>query len=121
VLSIPVDGLVRFRSGWRIFLYTTDVHEDELTHGFDVLWGGDEIGSGTDQDDSDVGMEEELSVSPSPSEDDIERQIRDEFAQWKHQTRTDKYRITEDYKIRIVTSSHGHTTHVKHFRHRRDF
>ena len=45
------------------------------------------MGLGTDEDDSDGGMEEELPVPPSPPEDDIERQIRDEFAQWNHQSR----------------------------------
>ena len=54
----------------------------ELEH-----WGGDDMGSGTDEDDSDGDMEEEPFVSPPPSEDVIERQIRDEFAQWKQRTR----------------------------------
>ncbi len=64
---------------------TTDVHEDELIDGIDVLWGGDEMGSGTDEDDSDGDMEESF-VSLPPSEDVIERQIRDEFTQWKKRT-----------------------------------
>jgi hypothetical protein len=41
------------------------------------------MGSSTDEDDSDGDMEEEPFVSPPPSEDDIERQIRDEFTEWK--------------------------------------
>ena len=59
----------------------TDAHycRYELSDGIDTLWGRDEMGSGTDEDDADGGMEGELAVSPSPSEDDIERQIRNEF------------------------------------------
>ena len=78
-------------------IHTTDVHEDELIDGIDTLWGGDEMGSGTDEDDSDGDMEEELFVPPPPSEDVIERQIRDEFAQWKHRTRQRSDLQDQDY------------------------
>ena len=61
-------------------IHTGDVHEDDLNDGIDTLWGGDDMGSGTDEDDSDGDMEEEPFVSSPPSEDVIERQIRDEFA-----------------------------------------
>ena len=57
--------------------------EDDLSDGIDVLWGEDDMGSGTDEDDSNGDMEEDSFVPPPPSEDVIERQIHDEFAQWK--------------------------------------
>ena len=75
-------------------IHTGDVHEDDLNDGIDTLWGGDDMGSGTDEDDSDGDMEEEPFVSPPPSEDDIERQIRDEFAQWKTDQTTRRPRLT---------------------------
>ncbi len=68
---------------------STDVHEDDLSDGIGTLWGGDDMGSGTDEDDSDGDMEEEPFVSSPPSEDVIERQILDEFTQWKQRTRQD--------------------------------
>ena len=64
-------------------MHTSDVHKDEMSDGIDTLWGGDDMGSGTDEDDSDGDMEEESFVSPPPSEDDIERQIRDESIKGK--------------------------------------
>ena len=40
-------------------IHDDDVHEDEMSDGIDSLWGGDDMGSGTDEDDSDGDMEEE--------------------------------------------------------------
>ena len=56
--------------------------------------------SGTDEDDSDGDMEEDPFVSPPPSEDDIERQIRDEFDNGNNGPVR-----AQTSKIRIVTSS----------------
>jgi hypothetical protein len=76
-------------------IHTADVDEDELIDGIDVLWEGDEMASGTDQDDSDRVMEEEFPLPPPPSEDDIERQIRDEFVTWIQQFLINQLLITE--------------------------
>ncbi len=41
-------------------IHAVDVHEDEFSDGIDTLWGVDDMGSGTDEDDSDGDMEEEI-------------------------------------------------------------
>ena len=78
-ISVSVQEVVQ--------IHSTDVHEDDLSDGIDTLRGGDDMGSGTDEDDSDGDIQEEPFVPSPPSEDDIERRIHDEFTQWNHRTR----------------------------------
>ena len=44
-ISVTVQQVVQ--------MHTADVHENEMRDGIDTLWGGDDMGSGTDEDDTD--------------------------------------------------------------------